>query len=241
MAKDNNLNRLAIKPLIENYMNELTDGEPAISQLTGHVTIKREKEIISKTKELQESLLDVISFKKDITDKINNDKALADTVKDKIDSIKQSIAEAERLIKEIKDKLAIYEVKISKIETDLRNIDSYIRNDLLYKIQELYMGKMTDNYKLLGNLLVVAEKLDLISTSQSYFNNYLTTTFNYLNKNGVVTNYGTENLHNQNKLEIDKRVNRSTYDAYVNDLLTRYAALRDQYGATGSYNIKGAK
>lgn len=44
-------NRIVVNPLIEEHMDQMADGELVISQLTGHVTIKKGNFYISKTKE----------------------------------------------------------------------------------------------------------------------------------------------------------------------------------------------
>lgn len=235
-----NKNRLEIIPLVEENMNQMVDGSFSINQLNGHITLKREDEYISKTKEMATSIIDLKEFKKDLQEKIIEDKKKPDEISELIKNLEDGIEEAKKKVEEIRVKLEKYEKIAKDIDKQLNEIDEYLRGDFLLNAQILYASKMNSNINLLGNLMIQNELMDRISDNENYFESFIHNMFIYTDENGVKHNYNTINIHADNKVEIEKRVNSSTYDTYVNNLIAKYNKVKNDHGLSGSYKIKGA-
>lgn len=235
---NDNYNRLEISPLIEENMNQMKDSEFSISQLTGHITLKREDKYISKTKELQENSIDIKSFIDDLTVK-KEELENRESLDDKIEDIEGKLDEAKKLIEEMYRKLEKYEEIAKKIDKDLNELDDYIVNNLLPKISSKYGEIMSSNIKLLGNLLIQYELLDIIIDNEKYFNDFVKQFFKYTDRDGNILDYGVIQKHEENKAEMNKRIFKKDYETYVNDLHSRYNAIKTKYGLKGDYTITG--
>lgn len=235
---NDNYNRLEISPLIEENMSQMKDSEFSISQLTGHITLKREDKYISKTKELQENSIDIKSFIDDLNTK-KEELENRESLDDKIEDIEGKLDEAKKLIEEMYRKLEKYEEIAKKIDKDLNELDDYIVNNLLPKISSKYGEVMSSNIKLLGNLLIQYELLDIIIDNEKYFNDFVKQFFKYTDRDGNILDYGVIQKHEENKVEMDKRVFKRDYEAYVNDLHSRYNTIKNKYGLKGDYIITG--
>lgn len=214
------------------------DSEFSISQLTGHITIKRDDSYISKTKDLTETKKDLDALESDIDDKYTKLTELED-LNSKIDSIEDQYEEAVNKVNELTRKLEEYEDLSKQIDSEINEIDDYLINNLLPSLSENYGYKINSNIKLLGNLLVAWEALDIIIDAKNYFDTFVNQIYNYYDKNGNVSNWGVISVHNENKVEIDKRVDKQTYLNKVAEIEKAYSDFAAQYGLTGSYKIEG--
>lgn len=134
-------NRVVVKPLIEEYMNNGRDGEIIVSQITGHITIKKGKEFNSSTKN-SESLANehlkhyewmeenLNRLQKDLTE----DGTLLDDNYDNVDletlinQLEQKIDEINRIINPALENLKNVQPKIEKIINDGENQSNIISN-----------------------------------------------------------------------------------------------------------------
>lgn len=227
-------NRLEINPLLEENMNQMVDGEFSINQLNGHITIKRGEEFISKTKEINIECIDKTSLKNDLRDKIDEDER-------KLNEYKTSIRNIENINTDIENKLNSLEADIVRNENKCVNLEERLRNldnnfeDILLESQERIYDAINDNIHLLGSLVIENELMDRISDNQMYFRNYVENHWNYPDENDIIRNYGTVEQHNNNKTQMADKVNKTEFDAYVQDLKNRYKSYGANYNITGSY------
>lgn len=226
-------NRLEITPLIEENMNQMVDGEFAINQLNGHITYKKGKEYISKTKELNVEILDKSKFKDDLAEKIPKDEEKLNGYKQSITEIERINANIENILDSISNKLETNEKLVENLENKLRVLDNNVVNSLK-DYQNLINNNINVNIKLLGSLMIEVELLDRIPDNKSYFEKYVNKTWQYPDKQDIDHNYGTVAQNNENKIQMDLRVDKSIYDAEVSRIEAQYA----KQGAT--YKIKGS-
>lgn len=225
-------NRLQINPLIEENMNQMVDGELAINQLNGHITTKNGDKYISKTKKINIEIIDKKDFKEDLQVKINKDQELLDFYKQENTNIENTNKEIQNSLNQMLDKIIIYENKCQTYEDKLRFIDADLYSKL-HKSEVQINTEINNNINLLGPMMIEFELLDRISDSNIYFNNYVKNHFNYPDKNDVIKNYGTVAQHEENKIEMDKKVYKSDYDSFISYIKSLY----NEKGA--SYTISG--
>lgn len=235
---DENYTRLEINPLIEENMYQQSDGEFSVSQVTGNVTLRREDKYISKTKELNESMIESEFYLKDINDKIDNINE-KNNLADRIEEIEDLLEETKNLIEEMYKKLEEYEQLSKDMDEDMNELDDYIHNSMLPTLSDLVSQTMSTNIDLLGPLLIQWELLDIIIDNEEYFNNFVKETFKYVDASGNIKDYGVIAQHEDNKKELDLRIYKSDYQTYINDLIGRYNAAKSKYGLSGSYTITG--
>ena len=236
--RNDNYNRLEINPLVEENMNQMQDSEFSVSQLTGHITLKKEDKFLSKTKELEEASIDLEKFNSNLNNRYLNYKNTED-IKNRVNRIESTLNETKEKIDRMYSKLEEYEKISKKIDIDINETDNYIINELLPKVTEKYSESMSSCLKKLGNLLIQYENLDIIIDNEEYFENFVKDVFKYLDKEGNIKDYGIVELHEENKKEMDLRVNKSDYESYVKSLENRYKAIANKYGLSGSYKITG--
>lgn len=226
-------NRLEITPLVEENMNQMVDGEFAINQLNGHITYKKGDEYISKTKELNVEIIDKTMFKDDLVEKIDKDEEKLNGYKQSITEIEKVNAKLEQTLDSISKKLNTNEALVESLEEKLRVLDDNIINSLK-DYQNLINNHINNNIKLLGSLMIESELLDRIPDNKSYFEKYVKNTWKYPDKQDIDHDYGTVSQNNENKIQMDLRVDKTTYDAEVSRIEAQYA----KQGAT--YKIKGS-
>lgn len=230
--------RLEVNPLIEENMLQMEDSEFAISQLTGHLTIKKERKYISKTKELLASSVDVNEFYNDLKDKYDEFINTNNGIDDKIHKFEEDLRRAHQLVEDMYRKLEEYERKLDQLEKDINDLDDYIMNDLLPKVMDDFGYTISSNMKLLAQLLVQYELLDRIIDNESYFRSFVLNMFNTVNENGQIVNLNTITVHEDNKIEIEKRVNKADYYAFCRGIEQKYKDVATANGIKGSYKIK---
>lgn len=236
--RNDNYNRLEINPLVEENMNQMQDSEFSVSQLTGHITLKKEDKFLSKTKELEEASIDLEKFNSNLNNRYLKYKDTED-IKNRVDKIESTLNETKEKIDRMYSKLEEYEKISKKIDIDINETDNYIINELLPKVTEKYSESMSSCLKKLGNLLIQYENLDIIIDNEEYFENFVKDVFKYLDKEGNIKDYGIVELHEENKKEMDLRINKSDYESYVKSLEGRYKATANKYRLSGSYKITG--
>jgi chromosome segregation ATPase len=207
-------NRLIINPLLEENMNQMADGEFAISQITGHVDVRREDNFLSKTKELQAQTIDSNKRKQDLSDKVNDDKNKPQNIESLIKNIKETIESIKTIIDEITQKIIEYENKADEETKELSRIDTLIL-DTLYKYQKEYFKVMNASYETLAKLLVQVELSDRISENNTYYNDYINNWFKYLDSDGNIQSYDTINKHESNWNDVNNKLYRTTYAKFI--------------------------
>lgn len=225
-------NRLDINPLVEENMNQMVDGELAINQINGHITIKNGDKYVSKTKKLNIEILDKESLKEDLEPKITEDETQLANYKQENTQIESVNTDIETKLNEMLSVIKTYESKCEQYDKKLKDLDTNVKNKLLDSQIKINTA-INNNIKLLGSLMIESELLDRISDNQAYYKNYVQNHWKYPDKSDTVRSYGTVEQHANNKVEMDKRVTKAEYDSFVNEIQNKYKSV----GA--SYTVKG--
>lgn len=225
-------NRIEINPLIEENMNQMVDGELAINQINGHITIKNGEKYVSKTKKLNIEIIDKENLKEDLVPKIEEDENQLAVYKQQNTEIENVNASIEAKLDAMLKVIETYEDKCNYYDNKLKSLDTSLKNQL-HNAQININTAINNNIQLLGSLMIENELMDRIADNKDYYDTYVKNHWNYPNKSDVVNNYNTETQHENNKVEMDKRVTKAEYDTFV-------AQIEKKYSDVGAvYKIKG--
>lgn len=231
-------NRLIINPLVEENMNQMVDSEFAISQITGHVDLRRESQFISKTKELGCLTTDINEYKKDVLDKVKTDLTKEQEIKDLIAQLIVLLDAIKKKLDEIEAKLKVYEKKAEDTYVKLNEMDK-LAMDILYRYQTQYFEHMNATYELIGQLMVQIELLDRIKDNKGYFTNFVKSYFKYYDRNHVVQDYGTISQHSKNWDDTNNRVYKTDYDNAKTTILNAFTNAKNWYNAQAGRKVTG--
>lgn len=226
-------NRLSVTPLLEENMNQMVDGEFSINQINGHVTIKRENEYLSKTKELLTRKTEDQINEDELRKMHEQDQKNFDDLKPLNEELRQNNDRINELIKHIDETITKCENDTSNLQRQLSGIDDNFMDDVMYA-QEKYGLMIKDALPDLADALVEFENMSLIEGCESYFTKYIKNRWYVASSNVSVSQKSrVELVHKSNLEKYPNLTDRQAYADWCERLRT------ELYLAPYGHNIYG--